>query len=317
METTLFHGLFSSKKNNKKMEVETVQNPKNKKSASKEENADSKTAELDKQLDKTIKIYNDEYKSLDASGQQLFRERQQAVCAVEEAAALINSIASSPKEFETKLSEIEVQKKSFKNTCDFAEKELVSARKTAVGASAGVAGGMAVASFAPSAAMWIATTFGTASTGTAISALSGAAATNAALAWLGGGALAAGGGGMTAGSAFLALAGPIGWGIGGVTLCTSVVLFATRKTRMNKEKEKEIESVLKNTDKIKKMNEDVQVLTKETQSLYGNLRKQYRENKKYWGKDFTRISEKGQIQLGTLVNNTKALAVLLNKKIGG
>ena len=234
METTLFHGLFSSNKNNKKMKVETVQNPENKKNASKEENADSKTAELDKRLEKTIKIYNDEYESLNASGQQLFEERKQAVCVVEEAAALINSIARSPKEFEMKLSEIEVQKKTFKNACDFAKNELASAKKSAVGAGAGVAGGMAVASLAPSAAMWIATTFGTASTGTAISALSGAAATNAALAWLGGGALAVGGGGMTAGSAFLALAGPIGWGIGGVTLCTSVVLFATRKTRMNK-----------------------------------------------------------------------------------
>ncbi len=40
---------------------------------------------------------------------------------------------------------------------------------------------------------------GTASTGTAIGTLSGAAATNATLAWLGGGALAAGGGGMAAG----------------------------------------------------------------------------------------------------------------------
>jgi hypothetical protein len=42
--------------------------------------------------------------------------------------------------------------------------------------------------------------FGTASTGTAVSTLSGAAATNAALAWLGGGTLAAGGGGMAMGS---------------------------------------------------------------------------------------------------------------------
>src|SRR5581483_2343235 len=42
-------------------------------------------------------------------------------------------------------------------------------------------------------------TFATASTGTAIGALSGAAPTNATLAWLGGGAVAAGGGGMAAG----------------------------------------------------------------------------------------------------------------------
>jgi hypothetical protein len=42
-----------------------------------------------------------------------------------------------------------------------------------------------------------------ASTGTAISTLSGAAATNATLAWLGGGSLAAGGGGIAAGTAVL------------------------------------------------------------------------------------------------------------------
>lgn len=42
-----------------------------------------------------------------------------------------------------------------------------------------------------------------ASTGTAISALSGAAATNATLAWLGGGAIAAGGGGMAVGAVVL------------------------------------------------------------------------------------------------------------------
>ncbi len=45
--------------------------------------------------------------------------------------------------------------------------------------------------------------FGTASTGAAISGLSGAAAWNATLAWLGGGALAAGGGGMALGAIVL------------------------------------------------------------------------------------------------------------------
>ena len=46
--------------------------------------------------------------------------------------------------------------------------------------------------------------FGTASTGTAIAALSGAAKTNATLAWFGGGAKAAGGLGMAAGKLVLA-----------------------------------------------------------------------------------------------------------------
>ena len=56
----------------------------------------------------------------------------------------------------------------------------------------------------PSAVTWTVSTFATASTGTAISSLSGAAAWNATLAWLGGGSLAAGGGGMTAGATVLA-----------------------------------------------------------------------------------------------------------------
>lgn len=59
--------------------------------------------------------------------------------------------------------------------------------KNAGAGAAGVGAGVAVVALGPTAAMGIATTFGVASTGTAISALSGAAATNAALAWLGGG----------------------------------------------------------------------------------------------------------------------------------
>ena len=63
-------------------------------------------------------------------------------------------------------------------------------------------------------AMSVATSFGVASTGTAISGLSGAAATNATLAWLGGGSLAAGGGGMALGSLVL----------GGITVAPALLI---------------------------------------------------------------------------------------------
>ena len=52
---------------------------------------------------------------------------------------------------------------------------------------------------APAAVSTLVASVGTASTGTAISTLSGAAATKATLAWLGGGALAAGGFGVAGG----------------------------------------------------------------------------------------------------------------------
>ena len=67
---------------------------------------------------------------------------------------------------------------------------------------------MGVASMAPTTLMSIATTFGTASTGTAISTLSGCVAQKAALVWIGRmfAGFAAEGAGMAAGQAFLALA---------------------------------------------------------------------------------------------------------------
>lgn len=80
----------------------------------------------------------------------------------------------------------------------------------------GVGGGVAVAGGSILTAL--ATTFGTASTGAAISSLSGVAATNAVLAWIGGGTIAAGGGGMALGSTILGLMGPVGWGIAGLSI---------------------------------------------------------------------------------------------------
>lgn len=74
----------------------------------------------------------------------------------------------------------------------------------------GLAGGAGAGALAAFGAYGATMTFATASTGTAIASLSGVAATNATLAFLGGGALAAGGGGMALGSAILggAVAGP-------------------------------------------------------------------------------------------------------------
>ena len=67
----------------------------------------------------------------------------------------------------------------------------------------GIAMAVGASASAPAAALWGVSAFASASTGTAISSLSGIAAQNAALAWLGGGTLAMGGGGVVAGTAVL------------------------------------------------------------------------------------------------------------------
>lgn len=173
--------------------------------------------------EKAVNKYNAVFREMETLGNRLYEKRQDSVSLIREVESLINTIANKPKEFDTKISTIQAERENFHETEKYAAEAMNAAVKSGVGVAAGVAGGAAVAGMAPTAAMWVATTFGTASTGTAISALHGAVATNAALAWLGGGALTAGGAGVVGGKALLALAGPIGWGITGVTTAASAV----------------------------------------------------------------------------------------------
>ena len=111
--------------------------------------------------------------------------------------------AMSDKEFLEGL-EISVQQVEKYKTAAIHAERYFKGGVSAVAASAAGYGG----------AMTLATTVGVASTGTAISTLSGAAATNAMLAWFGGGSLAAGGGGMALGSMVL----------GGITLGPAIAI---------------------------------------------------------------------------------------------
>ncbi|MBQ6297257.1 MAG: hypothetical protein IJK81_06150 [Selenomonadaceae bacterium] len=82
-------------------------------------------------------------------------------------------------------------------------RELQKASFNAVELAKGGVGSIAAGALTAAGAYGTVGALATASTGTAISALSGAAATNATLAWLGGGAIAAGGGGMAMGTMVL------------------------------------------------------------------------------------------------------------------
>ena len=276
---------------------------------------EEKLTELDHMLESSITEYNDAYTLMNDKGVQLFVERNRAVDSVGFVEGLINSIANHPRSFDSDFEQIESDRKSFLSTCEFGQRELQAARTAAGGAGAGLAAGASVAFMAPTAAMWIATTFGTASTGTAISALSGAAATNAALAWLGGGALAAGGGGMTAGSALLAMAGPIGWTIAGATLLTSILLFTAKKTKLNKQKNEEIAAVKDNTERVREMDAKLADLLSQTQTLRTNLNDSYSACLELFGRDYATFSDEQKKQLGALVNQTKALAASFGIKI--
>ncbi len=281
----------------------------------KKDDIQEKLTELDRMLESSVTEYNDAFTLMNDKGMQLFIERTRAVDSINFVEKLINSIANHPKEFDVDFEEIKTERDSFLNASDFGERELQAAREAAGGAGAGLAAGASVAFMAPTAAMWVATTFGTASTGAAISTLSGAAAESAALAWLGGGALTAGGGGMAAGNALLAMAGPIGWSIAGATLLTSILLFAKKRRKLNKQKNEEIETVKRNTQSVLKVDEQIKEILEQTSSIRAGLNDSYEKSLELFGKDYTGFNDDQKKGLGALVNQTKALSAMFEKTV--
>ncbi|GEM31900.1 hypothetical protein NN3_29070 [Nocardia neocaledoniensis NBRC 108232] len=259
--------------------------------------------------------YNAVFTAMADRGLSLLRQRERSTDLIELVEHLVNSIANTPKSFDTDFEEIEVHRQRFLHAEEFAQKELEAARLSAAGAGAGFAAGTAVAGLAPSAAMWVATTFGTASTGTAISTLSGAAASQAALAWLGGGALAAGGGGTAAGSTLLALAGPIGWTIAGATLLASIALFAKKKFENREAKNAALTAIKRNTALVKGMDAQIEDLLERTTSLREGLVKGYGQALVHFRADFQALAPAERSTLAALVNNTKSCAAMLSMRI--
>lgn len=308
----------NSNENNNKKEI-IIQNNLGKITISnsiKKNNAENKKKRvLDEELKKAVAIYNQEYSILNDTGIELFYLRKRTLDLVENVEYLINSIANHPKEFDKEISEINIIKDNFKQICDYTKEELEMTQKSAITAGVGVTGGLAILNLAPSAAMWVATTFGTASTGTAISTLSGAAATNAALAWLGGGSLAAGGAGVAGGNALLALAGPIGLSIAGASLLTSIIILSKNKRKIDKEKIDEIEKIKVNTQKIVETSNKIKILLEENKALCTSITKNYKKALYVFNKDYKIIGDEDKLILGSIVNETKAIAKSIEKGI--
>lgn len=269
-----------------------------------------------KRAERAVDNYDKVLSEVQNNSIELHELRMETVETIHTVLDIVNRIANKSKDMEDEVSELTFEVNSFDKKIEELEKESVKIDVVSGGtAVAGVGAGVGVAALGPTAAMAIATTFGTASTGTAISALSGAAATNAALAWLGGGALAAGGSGMAGGSAFLALAGPIGWAIGGTAVVGSGV-FATVKNKKLAEKAiEQAREIEKKGMQLKITNQKILKIIKMIERGTG-LVESYLKCVISVGKyDVSKFSEEEIMNLGSLVNNTNALSKLLNVEV--
>lgn len=248
---------------------------------------------------------------------RLFERRQRAVgeivVAVED---YVNHLANSPKDFDKTVAEYRVEVNSFDETVERLNIEAAQSNKT--GGTAGVAGaaaGVGVAVLGSTAAMAIATTFGTASTGVAISTLSGAAATNAALAWLGGGALAAGGGGMVGGQAILALAGPVGWTVGGLALVGSGWYWAAKNFQISEEASCAKVNVVAEKKSLEAAGHEIWALGTQTEDHMNGCLEDLNWLQSEAPQNYKRFDENQKNRLQALVNHIHSLSELLRTKV--
>lgn len=265
------------------------------------------------------KLYFREGESISSDSIKLFESRKDSVRSIQRVKSYIDRLKNCPQDIQKGIAKALSYTDNFRETMQWeidAEQSYSVSSSFIKGANAsnigfgGVAAGATIATMGPTAAMAIATTFGTASTGVAISSLGGIAATNAALTWLGG-AIAAGGAGMAARSALLALAGPIGWGLAGVAaLGTSV--------KMRSSNSKAIEEIEK---LIQELNGKLEILKPKHQKLLRLLTSTKALNKRveldmfltvsndYYSEDYPKE------ELIEIVNNCKTLGKMVNETI--
>lgn len=269
-----------------------------------------------RELERAVDKYKSSSQKAMNSAEGLYKTKEEGVKLLKSVESVINSIARKPKEMEAKINRISINIRRFDNeVLELKDKYKNTHVEGGTVAGVGVASGVAVAAFAPTAAMAIATTFGTASTGTAIAALSGAAATNATLAWIGGGALVAGGGGMVAGEALLALAIPGGLLIGGIGIITGGALASSRNRKAAEEAEDKTYKIKKDTNRLLKIDVEVTGLKTQINRMWQVVESEMDKLRKNWVFDYSGATDEQKGILRCLVNEAESLATKINEKL--
>ena len=121
---------------------------------------------------------------------------------------------------------------------------------------------------------------------------------------------------MAAGSAFLALAGPVGWTIAGLSIVASGLMFF--QTKSDKEKLENVYTLISNRDvksyelAIVELSERIKRIIDENGKLEEAITKI-----ETFGTDYSRMTEEQQYELGAYVNLMEAATMLLVNPILG
>ncbi len=267
-------------------------------------------------LKKAGKEYNRVFDELLRAMEQLHRDRLAARDLLIMVENYIFQLANKPISYEKTIQEVRVRRQSFDDKVDSLQKEVDEAGNIGSTAGAGALAGAGIAALGPTAAMAVATTFGTASTGAAIGTLSGAAATNAALAWLGGGTLAAGGAGMAGGQFLLKLFGPVGWGLSAAALLGGGLLANKKNKEIAQKAEQKTREIKQETLHLRELGEKVLKLDDRiTRELTGGILEALENLADHGADDYSEMTYEEKQQLAVIMNSAEVLSKLIGEKV--
>lgn len=266
----------------------------------------------------TVDKYNKSYEAMTAQCEELYKIRENSVKLITDITQVINSIANTSKSFETQFGSVGDELAEFKKTEQYAAEAYKASVKAGRNIVEGAAAGIGIAALAPNVLMSIATTFGTASTGTAISALSGAAAQKAAVAWIGrtfASFAIKKGAGIAVGKTVLALAGPIGWSVTALTISGAAVSLSRKNKKFADSATEEAKCIEKAREGLDESTCTIKALKEKTILLFNDIDKQKERIISFTNSDYESLDDDNRYFLGTVVNNTLSLSALLNETV--
>lgn len=228
---------------------------------------------------------------------------------------LLNSFRNKPESLNVKLESVKIKYDRYQKLLDEIEGSSEELAKVYGGALSTALFGTGVAALGPTALVSFATTFGTASTGTAISALSGAAADSAILAYIGGGALAAGGGGTALGSTILGLAGPIGWTIAATGIIGGGLIANGKNKKVIAQANSATKKINAQIRVVSGTMREISELETQTRRATSALKMSYRRIDKL-DREYDDLTNEEQDRLQATANNIYSFVELLDKKVG-
>lgn len=266
----------------------------------------------------SIERYDISYHTMEANCNELYLTRKDAVSAIFDVTRIINSISNRPKSFDTDFGKIGRELDTFTDLEVYAKQEFDSAVKAGIGAITGSAAGASIATLGPNTMIGVATAFGKATTGRAISTLSGYAAKKAAIGWIGrtvGGFAVKQGSGYVVGKTILALCGPIGWGISAASAGGAIVSLTIKTRKIADslvEEAKEIETARESVDEC---SASIHYLKQRTKLVLSGLHDDIKRLYDYERANYAELGNDDKCFLGSVVNKTLTLSRLLNETV--